>query len=170
MKKTLILIVLILVTLSISLAGCTPAEPQVIEKVIERTVVVEKEVEVKVEVEKEVVVTATPEPTIEPRPVKKVASNVQLPLSIFREGTEIKGYEYELYKEALNRAGYDVEVVDVAFAGIIAGLQAEKWDMACSSIYITQERLAEMDFSEPFQEDTDLLLSLKMVHCRNLRI
>ena len=66
--------------------------------------------------------------------------------SIYREGTEIKGYEYELYKEALNRAGYDVEVVDVAFAGIFAGLQAEKWDMACSDIYITKAREDEMDF------------------------
>ena len=157
MKKALILIILVIAALTVTLAGCAPAEPQVVEKIVEQTVVVEKEVQV--EVEKEVVVTATPEPTVEPRPVKKVASNVQLPLNIYREGTEIKGFEYEVYTEALNRAGYDVEVVDVAFAGIFAGLQAEKWDMACSGIYITEAREDEMDFTEPFRDDYDVLIA-----------
>ncbi len=94
----------------------------------------------------------------EGRPVVKVASNVQIPLRIYFEGEEIKGYEYEIYKEALNRAGYDVEVVDVAFAGIFAGLQAEKWDIAASNVFITKERAKEMDFSEPYLESYDCLI------------
>lgn len=92
------------------------------------------------------------------RPVVKVASNVQIPLRIYFEGSEIKGYEYEVYKEALNRAGYDVEVVDVAFAGLFAGLQADKWDIAASNIFITEERAKEMDFSEPYLESYDALI------------
>jgi len=134
MKKRFVSYLLIIVALTISLAACAPAapaEPQVVEKEVIVTVIVEG-------APKEIVVTATPEPTVEPRPVVKVASNVQLPHTIYREGTEIKGFEYEVYKEALNRAGYDVDVIDVAFAGIFAGLQAEKWDMACSGIYITR--------------------------------
>ncbi|MGC9311734.1 MAG: substrate-binding periplasmic protein [Sediminispirochaetaceae bacterium] len=94
----------------------------------------------------------------EGRPVIKVASNVQIPLRIYFEGDEIKGYEYELYKEALNRAGYDVEVVDVAFAGIFAGLQAEKWSIAASNVFITKERAKEMDFSEPYLESYDCII------------
>lgn len=40
------------------------------------------------------------------RPVVRVASNVNIPLRIFRAGDEIQGYEYEVYKEALERAGF----------------------------------------------------------------
>jgi ABC-type amino acid transport substrate-binding protein len=152
-SKRMYKMVLVLFVLSL-LAACAPAAPQVVEKEVLVTVVVEKEGET-------VVVTATPEPTIEPRPVKKVASNVQILRRIYREGNEIKGYEYEIYKEALNRAGYDLEVVDVAFAGIFAGLQAEKWDMACSNIFITLARVEEMDFAEPFLEGYDVAVALK---------
>lgn len=156
MNKRIFFVLLIISALSISLAACAPAPtPEVVEKVVEKEVIVTVIVE---GAPKEIIITATPEPTVEPRPVKKVASNVQLPLNIYREGTEIKGFEYEVYTEALNRAGYDVEVVDVAFAGIFAGLQAEKWDMACSGIYITKAREDEMDFTEPFRDDFDVVI------------
>ncbi len=92
------------------------------------------------------------------RPQIKVASNVQIPLRIFFEGRQIKGYEYEVYSEALNRAGYDTYVVDVAFAGIFAGLQANKWDIAASNIFITKARAEEMDYSDPYLEANDVII------------
>jgi ABC-type amino acid transport substrate-binding protein len=154
--------------LSLVLASCAPAAapaPDPVTVSVVETQIVEREVVVTVVVEgesREVIITATPAPTAEARPVKKVASNVQyVAVMVYREGNEIKGYEYELYKEALNRAGYDVEVVDVAFAGIFAGLQAEKWDLACSNIFITIERENEMDFTEPFFEGFDFLVALE---------
>jgi ABC-type amino acid transport substrate-binding protein len=98
------------------------------------------------------------EPT---RPVKKVASNAQRIVQWYREGDGYAGYEYETIKEALNRAGYDMEVVDVAFAGIFAGLQAEKWDMAASNIFITKARYAEMDFTTPYHAGYDFVAALK---------
>jgi len=57
MKKVLIRIGFIVVLLAIVLSACTPAEPEVVEKIVE----VEKEVEKTVEVQVEVIVTATPE-------------------------------------------------------------------------------------------------------------
>jgi ABC-type amino acid transport substrate-binding protein len=104
-----------------------------------------------------------------PRGTVKVASNVSIPLRIYREGTEVKGYEYEVYKEALRRAGYEVEVVDVAFAGIFPGLQAEKWDMACSSIYITKERVKQMDFTDPFYEGFEAAVAKKDSSVKSLK-
>ena len=92
------------------------------------------------------------------RPVVEVGSNVQIPLRIYYEGEQIKGYEYEVYKEALNRAGYKVEVVDVAFAGIFAGLKAEKWNIAASNIYVTKSRAESMDFSNPYLESYDAVM------------
>lgn len=92
------------------------------------------------------------------RPVVRVASNVNIPLRIFRAGDEIQGYEYEVYKEALERAGYEVEVTDVAFSGLFSGLQAEQWDVVASNVFITPERHAEMDHSEPYLAAFDALM------------
>lgn len=94
----------------------------------------------------------------EQRETITVASNVQIPLRIFYEGQDIRGYEYELYTEALERAGYEVEVEDVDFSGIIPGLQAEQWDVAASNIFITEERASEMDSSEPYLESFDAIM------------
>jgi ABC-type amino acid transport substrate-binding protein len=161
MKRWMILSLLVITALSIGLAGCAPAAPEVVEKIVEQTVVVEKEVEVEVEVEKEVIITATPEPTVEPLPKIKVASNAQRIIQWYREGDGYDGYEYQVIKEALLRAGYEMEVVDVAFAGIFAGLQAEKWDFACSNIFITEAREAEMDFTTPYHAGWEILATLK---------
>lgn len=98
-------------------------------------------------------------PPPEPRPVVKIASNVGIP-TIYKEGTKITGYEHEVVKEAFNRMGYDIETVDVAFAGIFAGLMANKWDMCVSGIYLTKAREAEMDFTDPYQEGFDAIVVL----------
>ena len=95
----------------------------------------------------------------EARPVVKIASNVGLP-TIYKEGTKITGYTYEMLKEAFDRQGYDIEIVDVAFAGIFAGLMAEKWDMAFSSIYLTKAREEEMDFTDPYNEGYNSIVAL----------
>ena len=88
----------------------------------------------------------------------RVASNVNIPLRIYRAGSDIEGYEYEVYKEALERAGYEVEVTDVAFSGLFSGLQAEQWDVVASNVFITPPRHAEMDHSEPYLEAFDALM------------
>jgi multiple sugar transport system substrate-binding protein len=76
MRSKSLVIVGLVVVVSMLLAACAPATPQVIEKVVEKTVVVEKEkvvpqtviVEQTKVVEKEKVVTATPKPTPATKP------------------------------------------------------------------------------------------------------
>lgn len=101
------------------------------------------------------------EPTEESAVVVKVGMNVGNVPWIYNEGGEIVGFEVDLAREALRRAGYEMEVVDVPWEGIFAGLQADKWRIAASSICITQERLAEMDFTDPFFDDLQCILAPK---------
>jgi ABC-type amino acid transport substrate-binding protein len=96
---------------------------------------------------------------VEARPVVKIASNVGIP-TIYKEGTELKGYTYDMMTEAFDRMGYDIEIVDVAFAGIFAGLMAEKWDMAFSGIFLTKAREETMDFTDPYNEGMDSIVAL----------
>ncbi|SDZ62215.1 amino acid ABC transporter substrate-binding protein, PAAT family [Jannaschia faecimaris] len=102
------------------------------------------------------------------REVVRVASNVNIPLRIFRAGDEIQGYEYEVYTEALERAGYEVEVTDVAFSGLFSGLQAEQWDVVASNVFITPARHAEMDHSEPYLAAFDALMVREDDNVRSL--
>ena len=102
------------------------------------------------------------------RPVVRVASNVNIPLRIFRAGDEIQGYEYEVYTQALERAGYEVEVTDVAFSGLFSGLQAEQWDVVASNVFITPVRHAEMDHSEPYLAAFDALIVRENDNIQNL--
>ncbi len=96
----------------------------------------------------------------EDRPVVHVASNVNIPYYIFYdENEEVHGYEADLFKAVWENAGYDVEFTDVDWNGLLTGLQAEKWDMACSNIYITAEREEAMDFTEPFEEAYDVAVA-----------
>ena len=135
MKHKLVAVLLVVVVLGSILTACG-------KETVEVTKIVEKE--------KIVEVTAVP---AEKRPVIKVGQNVGNSPWVFNEGGTIVGFETEMVREALDRLGYDMEVVDVPFAGIFAGLQADKWQIAASSIFIKKERVEQMDFSDPWFDD-----------------
>mgnify|MGYP000073647519 FL=1 len=61
----------------------------------------------------------------------------------------LTGYEPDILNEIARRIGKEVVYYDVAWAGLFTGLLAQKWDVAASNIFINQDRLKMMDFSEP---------------------
>ena len=61
----------------------------------------------------------------------------------------LTGYEPDILNEIARRIGKEVVYYDVAWAGLFTGLLAQKWDVAASNIFINQDRLEMMDFSEP---------------------
>jgi polar amino acid transport system substrate-binding protein len=104
-----------------------------------------------------------PEPTAEPteeeaaRDVLKVGLNSEnVPWEFMRDG-ELVGFEVDMLNELAERMDVELEFITVPFSGIFTGLQSEKWDLASSSIWITEERLKEMDFADPYY-DSDISL------------
>ena len=107
------------------------------------------------------------EPTAEPKPTEKPAEEPKEVLRVglnsenvpweFMRGGELVGFEVDMLNELAKRMGVELEFVTVAFSGIFTGLQSEKWDLASSSIWITEERLKEMDFADPYY-DSDIAL------------
>ena len=59
------------------------------------------------------------------------------------------GYEPDILNEIGKRIGKEIVYYDVAWAGLFTGLLAQKWDVAASNIFINEDRLKMMDFSEP---------------------
>ncbi len=72
------------------------------------------------------------------------------PMEFLDEKKQIVGFDADYMKAAAQEGGYEVELRNVAWDGIFAGLDAGQYDAVCSSVTITEERKKAMDFSIPY--------------------
>ncbi|WP_053363502.1 transporter substrate-binding domain-containing protein [Bacillus sp. FJAT-27251] len=72
------------------------------------------------------------------------------PYNFLNENKEMDGFDVDIAKEIAKRLGVKAEFVAQEFSGMIAGLQAEKFDVVISQMTITDERKEQMDFSDPY--------------------
>jgi polar amino acid transport system substrate-binding protein len=80
------------------------------------------------------------------------------PMQYMNEQKEISGFEVDVIKAAAEKGGFKAEFKNVAWDGIFAGLASGKYDAISSSVSITEERTATMDFSEPIMAIEQLLV------------
>ncbi|MBN1689897.1 MAG: basic amino acid ABC transporter substrate-binding protein [Dehalococcoidia bacterium] len=73
------------------------------------------------------------------------------PFEIINEQTkELDGFGPELIRAIANRADLDIELVNVGFDSVLAGVSQCQYDMAVSSITITDDRKKTILFSDPY--------------------
>jgi len=73
------------------------------------------------------------------------------PFEIINEQTkELDGFGPELMRAIAAKAGLDIELVNVGFDSLMAGVSQCQYDMAVSSITITDERKKTILFSDPY--------------------
>nr|MBO2478660.1 cysteine ABC transporter substrate-binding protein [Bacillota bacterium] len=72
------------------------------------------------------------------------------PYNFLNENKEMDGFDADIAKEIAKRLGVEVEFVPQEWSGMIAGLKQGKFDVVISQMAITEERKAEMDFSDPY--------------------
>ncbi len=65
------------------------------------------------------------------------------------DGT-ITGFDVEIGLELCKRIGQECEIVAQDWDGIIPGLLADKYDFIIASMFITEERKKQVDFSDPY--------------------
>ncbi|NOU74315.1 transporter substrate-binding domain-containing protein [Paenibacillus sp. LMG 31458] len=69
----------------------------------------------------------------------------------YKSGDKYDGFDIELIQAVAKEMGADkVEFVDTEFKGLIPGLQAKKFDLIVSAMYITDERKQTIDFSDTY--------------------
>jgi polar amino acid transport system substrate-binding protein len=66
------------------------------------------------------------------------------------EGDKIVGFDVDLTQAIADKLGLKLDYQSTAWDGLFPALVAHKFDMAISSITITDERKKEMDFSDPY--------------------
>lgn len=71
------------------------------------------------------------------------------PLEYIDDNGNAVGYEVELVKAVAEEMGIKVEIANVSFDGIIAGVQGGQYDIGASGLTITDERKASVDFTTP---------------------
>ena len=71
------------------------------------------------------------------------------------------GLEYELSVRFAAHLGKKLQVKDISGGGMIQALQAGKIDCAVTGLIITEERLKQVDFSDPYFDDSMLAVARK---------
>ena len=79
----------------------------------------------------------------------------------FTEGGEVVGFDPDVLKVAADAEGWDTEVVDIGWETIVSGeaLNTGKCDVSAGAMTITPEREAVMDFTDPYFEATQALMT-----------
>lgn len=72
------------------------------------------------------------------------------PFNFVDENNDVTGFDVEIGKEIAKRIGVKGVAVTTAWDGIIAGLLANKYELICGSMAITEQRLKSIAFSDPY--------------------
>jgi polar amino acid transport system substrate-binding protein len=72
------------------------------------------------------------------------------PMSFMSVGNDMIGFEPDLIRAIADRAGFNVRLVNVEWAGLFGGLITKKFDMVISSVTVLEERKQRMSFSTPY--------------------
>lgn len=71
------------------------------------------------------------------------------PLEYIDENGQIAGYEMDLIKAVAEEMNIKINIVNVSFDGIVAGVQMGQYDIGASGLTITDERKGVVDFTTP---------------------
>ena len=83
------------------------------------------------------------------------------PMEYIDENKNIVGFDIDLVNEIAKAGGFEVEFKNTAWDGIFAGLATGNYQVIASSVTITEERKATMDFSEPYVNAGQVLVVRK---------
>ncbi|RJP27801.1 MAG: basic amino acid ABC transporter substrate-binding protein [Actinobacteria bacterium] len=89
-------------------------------------------------------------PTLEEGKLLMGSDTTYPPFESIGDDGEPEGFDVDIAMELADRLGLELEVVTTAWEGIIPGLKTDKYDIIMSAMTITDERLAEIDFSDPY--------------------
>ena len=83
-------------------------------------------------------------------PKLRIGTNAEYPPFEYKEGESFVGVDMDLARKIAEKLDMEYEIVDMEFETLIPSLAAKKIDVALSAITITDERKAQVDFTDPY--------------------
>ncbi len=90
------------------------------------------------------------------------------PMEFVDDKLKLVGYSVDYMDAVAKEAGFTVKHENVAWDGIFAGLAGKQYDIIASSVTITEERAKVMDFSTPYYEVRQALITPKEATVKKL--
>lgn len=107
-----------------------------------------------------------------PRAVKTMGTASPYPPFQFYAGKtnprELIGFDIALAQAIASQLGFTLKVEDMAFAALLPALQEKRLDFALSALTPTPERAKLVDFSEPYLEAYNLIVSRQSTPLRTV--
>ena len=79
-----------------------------------------------------------------------MATNATFPPYEYVDGDAYKGIDVEVAQAIADKLGMELDIRDVEFGSIIAGVQSGKFDMGMAGMTVTEERKQSVDFSDTY--------------------
>lgn len=97
--------------------------------------------------------------TIKSAGVLKIGTEGTYPPFTYHDASgKLVGFDVEIGREIAKRVGVKAEFVEGKWDGLIAGLDAKRYDAVINQVSITPERKAKFDFSEPYISSKAVLI------------
>lgn len=91
--------------------------------------------------------------------VYKIGSDMTFPPFESMENGQAVGFDIDIAQQIFAQSGDQATFVDSRFSNLITGLEANKFDLLLSALYITKERLEKVDMV-PYYMTTEALIAL----------
>lgn len=89
----------------------------------------------------------------------RIGTNAEYPPFESKEGDVFVGVDMDLGRLIAEKLGMEFEIIDMDFDSLIPSIGAKKIDMALSAITITDERRAQVDFSDPYYVANQVMIA-----------
>ncbi|MCQ2597491.1 MAG: transporter substrate-binding domain-containing protein [Treponema sp.] len=93
--------------------------------------------------------------------ILKMGTEASFPPFEYTEGTKVVGFDVSQSQVIANDAGRKLQVVAMAFDSLIAALQSGAVDFIAAGMTVTEERMLEVDFSEPYYQSKQVIIVRK---------
>ena len=87
-----------------------------------------------------------------------MATNAEFPPYEYREGEEIVGIDIDIANAIGEELGVEVKVEDMDFDSVIPAISSGKADFGAAGLTITEERLANVDFTDTYAHATQVII------------
>ncbi len=88
-----------------------------------------------------------------------VGTNAEFAPFEYLEGDKIVGFDIDLINEIAKDAGFEIEIVDMEFDGLLPALQSKKVDIVIAGMTATEERKKAVEFSESYYTANQVIVT-----------